>query len=80
MVDRDLDRSSRRLGKPGWWFLALGAAIAAVGVVLIVVTRGVGDAIGIALVVLAAVPGSVGIALVVSGLVSWWAARGKPFA
>lgn len=80
MFDRDLDRSGRGLRKPGWWFLALGVAVAAIGVVLIVVSSGVGDRIGSALVILALLPGGVGVALLLSGLVAWWAARGKPFA
>ena len=58
----------------------MAAVIAAPGVVLIVAGSGVADEIGAVLVVLAAVPAVVGAGQVLSGLVAWWAARGKPFA
>ena len=80
MVDRELDRSGRRLRKPGWWFLVFAVVIAAPGIVLIVVSREWGDGIGVALVALALVPAGAGAALMLSSLVAWWAARGKPFA
>jgi Flp pilus assembly protein TadB len=76
--DRDLDRKGRRLRASSRPFLLLGATLAMVGIVLIVV--GASIVVGAVLVALALAPLLVAGALLLPGVVSWWAARQKPFA
>jgi len=79
-TDRELERTGRRLSGSGWPFVIIGALLAVPGIVLIVVGNAWAAGVGIALVSLAAAPTIVGLGLLLSGLVSWWAARHKPFA
>jgi len=78
--DPELERQGRRLGRPGWWFLALAAFIALPGVVLIIFTQGWAHTIGIVLVVLAGPPAIVAAGLLPASLVARWAARHRSFA
>ena len=65
--------------KSGWPFLLIAALVAAPGALLILLGDGWMDPVGIAFVTLALVPAMAAIGLLVSGVVSWWAARDKPF-
>jgi hypothetical protein len=80
VLEPELERQGRRLGRPGWWFLLLAAVIAVPGVVLIIFTDGWAHAIGVVLVVLAGSPAVVAAALLLSSLVARWAARHRSFA
>lgn len=78
-IDRDLDRAGGQLRRSGWPFMLIAVLVAAPGVLLILLGDGTIDGVGIALLTLALVPAVAGVALLLSGLVSWWAARKKPF-
>ena len=80
MTDPELDRAGRRLSGSGWPLLVIGALLAVPGVVLAVVGSGAVAGVGVGLLSLAVAVAIVGLALVLSGLVSWWAARHRPFA
>jgi hypothetical protein len=77
---RPPDHADRRLAGPAWRFLALAVVVALPGIVLILVGGTWVRAIGIAVTVMACVPALVALGLLVGSLVSWWVARGKPFA
>ena len=78
--DRDLDRAGRRLSSSGWPLLVIGALLAAPGIVLAVVGSGAVAGVGVGLISLGVAVALVALGLLLSGLVSWWAARHKPFA
>jgi hypothetical protein len=79
-TDRELDRTARRLSRSGRPFIGGGIAIALVGVGLMVLGDDQIAALGIAIAGFALAPLLLGLAMVLAGLVSWWAARHKPFA
>jgi hypothetical protein len=78
--DPELERTSRRLARPGWPLVALAAILAIVGVVLLIVASGVVWVLGIILIAFAGPPAVVGLALLGSAAVSRWAARRRSFA
>ena len=81
--DRELERQGRRMTGPAIRFIAIGATLAIVGIVLIVIgVSGHGWAIGfgIAALLLGSVPGMIGVGLLTGGVVARWAARHNLFA
>ena len=76
--DPVLERQGRRMIGPAIRFVAIAAATAVVGIILIVFGWSLG--IGIALILLASVPGTIGIGLFTGGAVARWAARHRLFA
>lgn len=76
-ADVDLERKGRDLRASSLPFLLLGVVFAVVGILLIVGGTVVGGAV---LVALALAPLLVAGGLMLPGVVSWWAARHKPFA
>ena len=62
--DRELERTGRRLARPGWPFVALAAVLTVIGVILLIVTSGVIWVLGIVLIAFAGPPAVIGIALV----------------
>jgi Flp pilus assembly protein TadB len=76
-ADADLDRKGRGLRASSLPFLLLGVLLAVVGIILIVAGAVVAGAV---LVALALTPLLVAGGLMLPGVVSWWAARHKPFA
>jgi hypothetical protein len=76
----ELERKGRRLGRPGWWFLAIAIPIAIPGALLVALANSWAWALGIVLCVLAGPPAVVGLSLLLTSLVSRWAARHRPFA
>ncbi|MEA2389911.1 MAG: hypothetical protein QOK31_20 [Solirubrobacteraceae bacterium] len=81
-TDRQLRRDSGRFSRIGLRMLLAGLAVAAIGVILLLVDHHHGTAHGIGLMLtwLGAVPGVVGVALLVIGGAAGWAGRQKPFA
>ncbi|HEX4107607.1 MAG TPA: hypothetical protein VHX88_05705 [Solirubrobacteraceae bacterium] len=79
-VDRDLQRASRRLGKPAGRFAVLAIALAAPAAVLIALGDQWVRGVGIALAALAGAPAVVALGLALSSLVAWWRAHGRSFA
>jgi hypothetical protein len=75
-----LERQGRRLGKPGWWFLAISLVGIVPGIVLIVTTSHWAFAVGLGLLALGSCPFAVGVALLVASVVPRWAARHRLFA
>lgn len=65
---------------PGVRLIAVGALLAAAGIVLIVIGHGWSIGVGIALLLLASVPGTIGFGLLTGGAVARWAARHRLFA
>lgn len=78
-TDRQLGRTGRDQTALGSRLLLLGGAMFAVGLILMLLTSGVGDFLGIALSALAAPPTLGGVGLLVTGLVARRAAAHKPF-
>ena len=78
--DRELERQGRRMIGPGVRFIAIGAALAIAGIVLILIGHGWSVGVGIAVLLLACVPGTIGFGLLSGGAVARWAARHKLFA
>jgi hypothetical protein len=75
-----LERQGRRLGKPGWWFLAISLVGLVPGIVLIALGSHWVFALGLALLALGSCPFAVGVALLLASVVPRWAARHKLFA
>ena len=78
--DRELERQGRRMIGPAVRFIAIAAALAVAGIILIVIGHGWSIGVGIAILLLAAVPGTVGFGLLSGGAVARWAARHRLFA
>jgi hypothetical protein len=76
-ADVELERKGRGLRASSLPFLLFGVVLALVGIVLVVSGAVV---VGAVLVALALAPLLVAAGLMLPGLVSWWAARHKPFA
>jgi hypothetical protein len=76
-ADLDLERQGRRLRRSSLPFVSVGAVFAIAGIVLIL---GGTVVVGAVLVALALAPLVVAAGLMLPGVVSWWAARHKPFA
>jgi hypothetical protein len=70
----------RKMMATGSRLLLLGGALAAVGIVLMILLDGTAAGIGIAIASLATVPTVAGLALCLSGFVSRWSRANKPFA
>jgi hypothetical protein len=70
----------RKLAATGARFLLAGAALAVVGVILVILLGGLANGIGVTLLAFAGIAAVVGIALVGSSAVSRWSRQGKPFA
>ena len=70
----------RRLLANGAKLLALGAAMAVVGLVLVLLLSGYGNGIGVAIASLGCVPLFAGLGMILSAIVSRRARAGKPFA
>ncbi len=79
-IDRELERSGRRLGNSGGWFLLLAVLLAVPGVALLVVGGGAVEAVGLALTAFSLAPALVGAGLLLAGFVSRHSARHRPFA
>jgi len=73
-------KTERNQAALGTRLLGIGAVLAIIGVVLILILDGLGDGIGATLLALGAVPGMAGLALLASGAVNRWARKDKPFA
>jgi hypothetical protein len=78
--DRELERQGRRMIGPAIRFIAIGAVLAIVGIVLILIGHGWSIAFGIAALLLGSVPGTIGFGLLTGGSVARWAARHNLFA
>jgi uncharacterized membrane protein YhhN len=78
--DPELERQGRRLGKPGWYLVAIGLLAAVPGAVLVAIDQGWTFVAGLALLALASCPFVVGIGLLLASAVPRWAARHKLFA
>jgi hypothetical protein len=82
--DRQLERQGQRLGRAGGFWLAVGAALAIPGVVLLVLGFVLGPRVlwevGIAVLLIGGGPAVIGGALTGSSAVSRWASRHKLFA
>ena len=79
-TDAALDRTGSKQRTAGARFLLVGGVLFAVGLVLMLLTDGFGDFLGIALSALASPFTLVGLALFASGLVARRAAAQRPFA
>lgn len=80
VAEPELERSGRRLARPSGHFLAIAAAFAVCGVVLLIIGGSWVWVLGIVLVVLAGPPAVVGLGLLAASSVARWAARRRPFA
>jgi predicted acyltransferase len=78
--DRELERQGKRMIGPGVRFIAIGAVLAIVGIVLILIGHGWSIGFGIAALLLGSVPATIGFGLLSGGAVARWAARHKLFA
>lgn len=78
--DPDLERAGKRLMAPSGPFLAIAAAIAVIGVILLIAGSSWVWILGIVLVVLSGPPAVAGVALLTAAAVTRWAARRQPFA
>lgn len=78
--DRELERQGKRMIAPAVRLIAIGALLAAAGIVLILIGHGWSIGVGIALILLGSVPGTVGFGLLTGGGIARWAARHRLFA
>ena len=78
-TDRGLERTAELQNTNGFRFLALGAVMFALGVILVVVGDDVVNFAGIALAALAVPPALLGTGLVLSGVVGKRSAQHKDF-
>lgn len=76
----ELERQGRRLGRSGERWLLVALLIAAPGILLVVLTGGFVQGLGIAILAIAGGPAIIGVALLLASLVSRWSARHKSFA
>lgn len=74
------DRKERRLAGSGGRFIAIGAPLLLIGIVLAIVLDGTARGIGAAIAVLGAIPVIVGITLLLSAGVEERSRRREPFA
>ena len=78
--DRQLERHGRRMVHPALRLLGIAAAIAIVGIVILVIDASWSLGVGIAVLLIASIPAVVGVGLLTSSGVARWAARHKLFA
>jgi hypothetical protein len=73
-------RSERKLAGSGARFLAIGAPLLVIGIVLALLLDGTARGIGLAVAVLGAIPIVVGVVLLLSSGVEQRSRKGKPYA
>jgi hypothetical protein len=73
-------RQERRLAGTGWRWIAVGAPLVVIGIVLALLLNGNALGIGVAIAVLGAIPVVVGIALLGGAGVERHARKDRPFA